>query len=198
MATEVPAAPASRSGVPRRVWNALTRPLKLRASRGGRAGDYALAAAGIALGLTCAVFPWYIFLHQDQFGIRALKFSGGDMNSAAPVGMTPSGKALVNPMPAPDIPVVQLDLFATGTLPENEAGKRSPPGLAEQPFPARPVNFRLVHVANGRAMIEDQSGLWVVQRGSILPDNSKVTGMEMRDGQWVMLTTGDRVIELAR
>lgn len=182
----------ARPGFLKRAGSSLTRPLRLKKSW----SDIALAGCGVALGVTCAVFPWYIFFHQEQFGIRALKFGGGDMNVAAPIGMTPTGKALIHPMPAPDIPAVQLDLFATGTLPDNEDGERSPPGLAEQPFPAPPPNFRLVHVANGRAMIEDDGGLWVVQRGSTLPDNSRVTGIERRDGHWVLLTTGDRVIGL--
>lgn len=187
-------APPGKPGLLKRLYRALTRPLSFRRSR----GDLMLAAAGIGLGVTCATFPWYIFFHQEDFGIRALKFGGGDLTAAAPAGMEPTGKALVNPLPAPDIPAVQLDLFATGTLPENEEGERSPPGLKEQPFPAPPVTFRLVHVANGRALIEDDSGLWVVQRGSTLPDNSEVVGLEKRDGRWVMLTTGDRVVEMAR
>ena len=56
--------------------------------------------------------------------------------------------------------------------------------------------FRLVHVANGRAMIEDDAGLWVVQAGSMLPDSSRVAGIEQRDGKWVLVTSTDRVVAL--
>jgi hypothetical protein len=185
-----------RPGLMRRLASALTRPLRLRPSRGAKAGDFLLAVAGAALGVTCAVFPWYIFMHQDEFGIRALKFEGGVTSTAAPAGMAPSTAALVNPAPVPDDAALSIDLFATGTLPDPDDGPRSPPGLGEQPFPATPVNFRLVHVANGRAMIEDDGGLWIVQRGSTLPDNSRVTSIEQREGRWVMVTTGDRLVEI--
>jgi hypothetical protein len=56
--------------------------------------------------------------------------------------------------------------------------------------------FRLVHVANGRAMIEDDAGLWVVQAGSMLPDSSRVARIEKRDGKWVLVTSTDRVVAL--
>src|SRR5436189_206932 len=79
------------------------------------------------------------------------------------------------PIDAEDIPVQNLDLFATGTLQEkSKDGDGAAPGLDEQPFPAEVPEFRLVHVANGRAMIEDDAGLWVVQPGSLLPDSSYV------------------------
>jgi hypothetical protein len=38
----------------------------------------------------------------------------------------------------------------------------------------------------------------VVQRGSRLPDNSRVAGIEQRDGKWVLVTSADRVIELSK
>jgi hypothetical protein len=56
----------------------------------------------------------------------------------------------------------------------------------------------MVHVANGRAMIEDDAGLWIVQPGSILPDSSQVSSIERRNGKWVMVTSADQVIELSK
>jgi hypothetical protein len=46
-------------------------------------------------------------------------------------------------------------------------------------------------------MIEDEDGLWVVQKGSTLPDASKVASIEKRDGVWVLVTDADRVIQMA-
>ena len=101
-------------------------------------------------------------------------------------------------MDVEDIPATQLDLFATGTLPDDKDGEggEAVPGLDEQPFPGDDAQFRLVHVANGRAMIEDEAGLWVVQTGSTLPDSSRVTSIEQRNGKWVLVTSTDRVIAL--
>ncbi|RWD95075.1 MAG: hypothetical protein EOS61_33005, partial [Mesorhizobium sp.] len=67
----------------------------------------------------------------------------------------------------------------------------------EQPFPAA-SEFKMVHIANGRAMIEDDTGLWIVQRGSVLPDTSRVASIEQRGGKWVIVTDADKVIELSR
>ena len=47
------------------------------ASEGRRRSDLTVAALGITLALICALFPWYIFFNQDQFGVRAMKFQGG-------------------------------------------------------------------------------------------------------------------------
>ena len=158
-----------------------------------RRSDIVFAALGITLGLICALFPWYIFFNQDQFGVQAIKFGGSGTNA----GRVSGGSQMENsgqPLTVNDVP--DVDLFATGTLqdPEDET---QPPGVDEQPFPADP-KFRMVHVANGRAMIEDDAGLWIVQRGSKLPDSSVVSSIEQHGGKWVMVTSTDQVIELSK
>ena len=165
---------------------------------GARRGDLMIVALGVTLGLMCAMFPWYVFFNQEKFGVRAMKFEGGGMlsNGAMPVGQQP--QRIGAPMTVEDIPATQLDLFATGTLPDDRDGMggEAIPGLEKQPFPGEDAQFRLVHVANGRAMIEDEAGLWVVQAGSTLPDSSQVTSIEQRHGKWVLVTSTDRVVAL--
>lgn len=167
------------------------------ASSSGRSSDFLVAFLGIALGLTCALFPWYIFFNQEQFGIKAMQFSGEGEGNPRPATLADQADRMGAPMDALPIPIEQLDLFATGTLPPKSGeGNLAVPGIELQPFPAEEAIFKLVHVANGRAMIEDDSGLWVVQRGSQLPDNSRVSAIEQRDGKWVLVTSADRVINL--
>jgi hypothetical protein len=36
----------------------------------------------------------------------------------------------------------------------------------------------------------------VVQAGSMLPDSSRVAGIEKRGGKWVLVTSTERVVEL--
>ena len=93
---------------------------------------------------------------------------------------------------------MKLDLMATGTARKENGDKdeRGTPGLAEQPFPLAPVDFKLVHIANARAMIEDDSGIFVVQRGDILPDSSRVASIEEREGRWVLVTDVGLVLDL--
>jgi hypothetical protein len=158
-----------------------------------RRSDFVIAALGITLGLICALFPWYIFFNQEQFGVQAIKFGGSGSNAGRVVG----GSQLENigaPLTEKDIPAV--DLFATGTLQDPEDPSQAP-GADQQPFPAD-AKFRMVHVANGRAMIQDDAGLWVVQRGSLLPDSSRVSAIEQRGGKWVLVTSTDQVIELSK
>jgi hypothetical protein len=169
------------------------------AREGKRTSDLTIAALGITLGLICAMFPWYIFLNPDQFGPPQVKFQGSGAPAGGPVAVGPPPQRVGAPMTLDEVPVMDLDLFATGTVPdkssEHEAAAPAP-GLDEQPFPAEAPHFRLVHVANGRAMIADDAGLWVVQRGSVLPDSSTVASIEERGGTWVIVTSDDRVIEM--
>ena len=158
-----------------------------------RRSDLVIAALGITLGLICASFPWYIFFNQDQFGVQAMKFGGTGTNSGRAGGGVVAQRSA--PLTAKDVPAANLDLLATGTV-QDDANPAPAPD--EQPFPADAAKFRMVHVANGRAMIEDDAGLWIVQRGSILPDSSQVSSIEQRNGKWVMVTSADQVIELSK
>ena len=85
----------------------------------------------------------------------------------------------------------------TATVPQPEAPP-APEDVGadplEQPFPGGNA-FRLLHVANGRALIEDDAGMYMVQIGSILPDNSQLARLERQDGEWVIVTSEGEVIE---
>lgn len=161
--------------------------------------DLVLAGAGIGLGLLCAFFPWYVFMNQDQFGVRAMRFSGERDVGPIPEGATPAGARILADSEAPprEVPEPPLDSFTTATLAAEQ--QTETPGVDDQPFPGDAGGasaFRVVHVANGRAMIEDDSGLWIVERGATLPDNSRVRSIEQRDGNWVIVTTDSRVFEM--
>jgi hypothetical protein len=80
------------------------------------------------------------------------------------------------------------DPINTATV--SNIGREDPKGqpAEDQPFPGK-SSFRLLHVANGRALIEDDTGMYLVRVGSILPDNSKLATIEQRDGKWVIITS---------
>ena len=168
---------------------------RLTNRKADRRSDLVVAALGITLGLICALFPWYIFFNQEQFGVQAIRFGG----SGTTTGRVAGSSEQENPgAPATAKSVPDLDLLATGTLPDEPEDPDKAPGLDEQPFPATASEFKMVHVANGRAMIEDDTGLWMVQLGSVLPDSSHVASIERRGGNWVIVTDADKVIELSR
>lgn len=157
--------------------------------------DWLIAGCGIGLAAVCALFPWYIFLHQEKFGIRPLTFSGQADGRAAPglaASIQPLGERL---MPPPE-GRPQLDFFPTGTVPD--APRVEPGDLPRQPFPGDRLSFRLIDAGNGRAMIEDEEGFWIVQHGSPLPDGSRVARIVEREGSWVLITSRDTEVRLER
>jgi len=171
------------------------RPLAVKAPRKKLdRGDLTLGALGVTLALICALFPWYIFFNQEKFGVREFVFEGrGTVTAPSDVAYQPS--LVGQHFQTGDVPKMDLDFFPTATPASEDERVRAVPA-SEQPFPSDLVNFRLVHVANGRAMIQDDDGLWVVQPGSSLPDASKVTAIEQRGGKWVLVTNHDAVVEM--
>ena len=160
-----------------------------------RLSDILLGAAGLALGISCAWFPWYVFMHQDEFGFRGSNL--GKVDAALATSRSGSAAPLYPDYIDSSInPNAALDQLSTGTTPGEGEPPPAPATADEQPFPGHEVDFRLVMVANGQAMIEDGASFWVVQQGSILPDNSSVAAIEQRDGRWVIVTSKDKVVEL--
>lgn len=174
-----------------------TVPAVRAAKRESRIGDKALIATGLVLAAASAFFPWYVFFNSDKFGIRTEEFGrtrdlppgvGRPVVSVSPLAMTDSSK---DDWPKP------MDLFDNiTTATTSSLGEERNNGLTaeQQPFPGK-GNFRLLHVANGRALIEDGSGMYMVRIGSTLPDNSKLASLEQREGKWVIITSTGQVYQ---
>lgn len=158
--------------------------------------DLIIGALGVTLAVTCAMFPWYIFFNQEKFGVRAFVFDNKSNGNGTPgrgMSVTPVGKAPKNEQR----PSMELDFFPTATVSAREEMQMAAAEF-DQPYPADLINFKLIHVANGRAMIQDEDGLWVVQKGSQLPDASRLVSIEQRDGTWAIITSRDGVISLTQ
>ncbi|MGV3550679.1 flagellar protein [Rhizobium sp.] len=151
--------------------------------------DRIIGWSGAAIALMAAFFPWYVFINEDKFGLDAIRamVSG---NPAVPsrratqdnndVGSLKRQTATLRP---------REDDLVTGSV--SAAKPTTPEGeqeLPAQPFPAAPRNFRLLKVIKGQAMIEDATGIYVVRKGDVLPDRTKVAGLEQRDGKWVLVS----------
>jgi hypothetical protein len=160
-----------------------------------RLGDRMLMGAGILLAAASAFFPWYVFLNQDKFGIRTNGFE--HMRDLPP--MSPRNVMSVSPLAMVDRtedekltpPADGLTTATVSSLGDTDADGAS---MLSQPFPGK-SGFRLLHVSNGRALIEDGSGMYMVRIGSILPDNSKLATIEQRDGNWVIVTSAGEIYE---
>ncbi|MBB3608290.1 flagellar protein [Rhizobium sp. BK602] len=154
--------------------------------------DKVLTCTGLLLAGVSAFFPWYVFLNPDKFGIQVAE---GDRTRDLPhwkgreiVNVSPLAMANKNPNGQKEFlpdPMTTATVSSVGR--EDDKG----PPAEDQPFPGKSP-FHLLHVANGRALIEDDTGMYVVRVGSVLPDNSRLATIEQRDGRWVIVTsTGD-------
>lgn len=159
--------------------------------------DKFLAATGVALAAFATFFPWYAFFHQDKFTMPPLwQGSTRDLPERAARNVVS-----VSPLAMPDADgetLAAIDQVTTATVPGIGAGP-GPEGTAaeeglSQPFPGK-SGFKLMHVANGRALIEDASGMYIVRIGSALPDNTRLATLEQRDGHWVMITSSGEVYQ---
>lgn len=151
--------------------------------------DRIIGWSGAAIALMAAFFPWYVLVNEDKFGLEALRA----MVSSDPAVPSRRSTADNSNGGIPDRKIAELtpdeDNLVTGTVPAAEAPTAdSEQELPAQPFPAAPRNFRLLKVIKDQAMIEDATGIYVVRKGDVLPDRTKVAGLEQRQGEWVLVT----------
>lgn len=171
-----------------------------RPRRKARRSDKALAAFGVLMAAAAAAFPWYVFFNEEKFGIR---IAGWEQLSDLPPGSAARRPFSVSPTatPAPENRSFQpmpVDPVVTATVSKLGEVKDKAPLLQErQPMPGS-SGFRLLHVANGRALIEDDTGMYMVQVGSILPDDSRLATVEQRDGKWVIITSNGEVYSASK
>lgn len=152
--------------------------------------DRIIGWSGAVLALAAAFFPWYVFVNEDKFGLDALR-AMVSQDPAVPSRRSTSDnnaggieERTLAALPRPE------DSIVTGTVPAKESAEKddSAESLPAQPFPAAPRGFRLLKVIKGQAMIEDATGIYVVHKGDVLPDQTKVADLEQRDGKWVLVT----------
>ncbi|MBB3944770.1 hypothetical protein GGQ73_000695 [Rhizobium skierniewicense] len=167
-----------------------------RQRRSIRDFDRYLTGGLLVIAATAAALPWYVFFNPEKFGIsgngwEALKHvpqrQGGGVTAVAPhfdKDTPPDNKA--------DTVALQLDPLTTATLPTGGTGESQTDSGPSQPFPGG-TRFKLLHVSNGRALIEDKSGMFLVQIGSALPDDSRLVSMNSVDGKWQIITSSGEV-----
>jgi hypothetical protein len=160
--------------------------------------DQILLFSGLVIAGFAAFFPWYVFLNQEKFGIQPMGFATNRDLFETP------GRSIVtvSPLAIPDSdkksPEQTLDNMSTATV-NTDGQEREPPADddtgPDQQYPGQKSSFRLLHVVNGRALIEDGNSMYVVRIGSALPDDSRLATLEKRDGRWVIVTSDGDVIE---
>jgi len=160
--------------------------------------DRLLTMTGIAMAVAAAMFPWYVFLNAEKFGVRPADWTrtrdlpegpGREVFSVSPLALVDKDDAGEAQVPPP------VDEIITATVPTlGRERPDAPSRQISQPFPGQ-QGFRLLHVANGRALIESSTGMFLVRVGSILPDESRVATIERRDGKWAIVTSAGEIYE---
>jgi hypothetical protein len=153
--------------------------------------DRIIGWSGAVLAMAAAFFPWYVFVNEDKFGLevlRAMVSQDPAVPSRRSTSDTSSGGIPDRTLNASLPPAG--DNIVTGTVPAEQSTEKSDSAesVPAQPFPAAPRGFRLLKVIKNQAMIEDATGIYVVHKGDVLPDQTRVADLERRDGRWVLVT----------
>ena len=159
--------------------------------------DRYLKIAAIALAAGSAMLPFITYLQRADLGApeKAERkiIDPLDRSEQKTVRRFPSFRPSEQVAPNADV-----DDTMTGSVMSN--GKGLPgtgaggdgEGGEGQAMP-KPV-FALREVVGGMAMIEDTSGYWFVEKGSLLPDGSRLVSIGRGAGTWQLTTSSGDVI----
>jgi len=160
--------------------------------------DRYLKIAAIALAAGSAMLPFITYLQRADLGApeKAERkiIDPLDRSEQKTVRRFPSFRPSEQVAPNADV-----DDTMTGSVMSN--GKGLPgtgaggdgEGGEGQAMP-KPV-FALREVVGGMAMIEDTSGYWFVEKGSLLPDGSRLVSIGRGAGTWQLTTSSGDVIQ---
>lgn len=159
--------------------------------------DGYLKAAGFVLAIICFVLPfvmYYDFLEARTEPVATGKIVRDPLNRTnQKVVRATHGKADTSARKNPD---TGLDPMTTATTAEQTGDRLARiEEASKQPFPVKPV-FLVREVVGGLVMIEDDTGYWFVEEGSVLPDGSKLVAIERGSdqGSWQIKTSDGVVI----
>lgn len=166
--------------------------------------DILLTIAGLGLAASSAFLPWYVLLNQEKFTVQRFAYTQESQGSNGwPGRMFVNEKnTALQGMGNTDRSMLELepDMLTTASIEEQEEPEPTKEPSAEQtsniaqPFPAQ-RSFKLIHVADNRALIQDMSGLYVVKVGSVLPDNSTLSKLELTENGWLMITSDGEIFQ---
>lgn len=179
-------------------------PLRKTTIRSSYLADNFLVLTGIALAGLAAFFPWYAFYNSKNLahvpgtaiGSRDLpEMAARDVVNPSPSAIPDKDAALNGTNPELIVTGAIPDELLTGTNPEPETKhEEDHEAEAEQPMPID-TSYKLLHVANGEAMIEYGGGIFLARVGEVLPDDSRIATMKKDGDKWVIVTDKGDVIK---
>ncbi len=158
------------------------RPRRLRKLVSNAAwGGFGLMLAGGAV-----AFPWYVYFNPEQFSPPRIEYSGNGELFGEPEDRSGAFEQRMISLRG-EI----LDPVETGTV---EPANISSGSSGDQPFPGRSNAYRVLHVANGLALVRDDTGIFIVQLNSRLPDGQVIKEMRRQDQKWELVTSGNEIV----
>ncbi|TCD16194.1 hypothetical protein [Oricola cellulosilytica] len=158
--------------------------------------DYVLSVVGLLIGTAAALFPWHVYFNPESYGPPEMAFSRGGVvppdEDAVPSSGTPLFEFETGRFVRADTPPASVDRLTTGKVDPNAGASGDP----DQPFPGNGRAFTLFAVHDGRALVGDMDGVYLVSRKSRLPDGTTLEAIE-RDGKgWHIVTSDKRLIRV--
>jgi len=166
--------------------------------------DHYLKVSAIALAVVCAMLPVVTYLQRVDLSPS----KKNDTKITDPLNRTDQKTVRHFPSFRPNEEAASnegIDTMKTGSIMSNGKGL---PGATDgqggegssegKPLP-KPV-FALREVVGSMAMIEDISGYWFVEKGSLLPDGSRLVSIRrgQSGGNWQLTTSTGGVIDMRR
>lgn len=153
--------------------------------------DTFLVAAGLVLAAASLYFPWHVYHNEDAVVLPRLQFSGrGDLYGEAEDRFVPGSTGFVSPVSGQ-----LIDPVITGSITSEDSTEIDEEGLPKVADGKISADYIVLHSANGLALIRDADSLFIVRRGSALPDGSRVDSITGTDGVWEVTTSeGYRII----
>jgi hypothetical protein len=138
----------------------------------GGIGERILAAAGVALAGSAAVFAFVMV----ERGERSLFW--------APVSPYIDSLAIGSPGPGPEV-----DPIITGSIGAPAGPQALPDGLSSAYFAAPIEDYVVRDIRNGVALVLSSKGYRSVRPGEILPGAGRVEHLEVREGRMLVVTS---------
>ncbi len=156
-----------------------------------RVTDSFLLAVGLVLAAGSLYFPWHVYHNEDAVVLPRLQFSGqGDLYGEAEDRIVPGQAGFVSPVAGQ-----LIDPVITGSVTSDESTEVDEERLLRVAGDRILTDYIVIHGANGLALVRDADSLFIVRRGSTLPDGSRVDSISRNDGVWEVTTSdGYRIV----
>ncbi|MEX0346169.1 MAG: hypothetical protein AB3N20_14690 [Rhizobiaceae bacterium] len=153
--------------------------------------DSFLLVIGLLLAAGSLYFPWHVYHNEDAVILPRLQFSGqGDLYGEAEDRIVPGQAGFVSPVSGQ-----LIDPVITGSVTSEELSETDEAELTEVAGVKIRTDYIVLHTANGLALVRDADSLFIVRKGSTLPDGSRVDSISGNNGVWEVTTSeGYRIL----